>query len=167
MLNNFYRKVLYLTSSVLSNENSETSIDKACSHLLDKPLDCTIEVMEKFIPWLLAELEKRSWRPADLAHRAGLSTGSLSNVLSGNRKAGPDICKAIARACNEPPEKVFRLAGLLPPLPGEEDELLNEVTETFKRLSPEMRREVLAYALWQLGRQQPDSSAPPDTGGDA
>ena len=110
--------------------------------------------MEKFIPWLLEELHKRSWRPADLAHRAGLSTGSLSNVLSGNRRAGPDICNAVARALDEPPEKVFRLAGLLPELPGPDDELINEVTETFKRLTPEKRREVLEYAMWQLRRQQ-------------
>ena len=110
--------------------------------------------MEKFIPWLLEELHKRSWRPADLAHRAGLSTGSLSNVLSGNRNAGPDICNAVARALGEPEEKVFRLAGLLPPLPAEEDELLNEVTEAFKRLTPEKRREVLEYTKWRLQRQQ-------------
>jgi transcriptional regulator with XRE-family HTH domain len=110
--------------------------------------------MEKFIPWLLEELNKRSWRPADLAHRAGLSTGSLSNVLSGNRNAGPDICNAVARALGEPEEKVFRLAGLLPPLPAEEDELLNEITETFKRLTRENRREVLEYTIWQLQRQQ-------------
>ena len=74
--------------------------------------------------------------------------------MSGNRRAGPDICKAVAQALGEPPEKVFRLAGLLPPLPGEEDELINEVTETFKRLTPEKRREVLEYAIWQLQRQQ-------------
>ena len=110
--------------------------------------------MEKFIPWLLEELNKRSWRPADLAHRAGLSTGSLSNVLSGNRNAGPDICNAVARALGEPPEKVFRLAGLLPPLPGTDDELINEVTETFIRLTPEKRREVLEYTKWHLLRQQ-------------
>ena len=110
--------------------------------------------MDKFIPWLLKELKNRSWRPADLAHRAGLSTGSLSNVLSGNRNAGPDICNAVARALGEPEEKVFRLAGLLPPLPAaEEDELLNEITETFMRLNPEMRREVLDYARWRLQRQ--------------
>lgn len=123
--------------------------------------------MEKFIPWLLEELDKRGWRPADLAHRAGLSTGSLSNVLSGNRKAGPDICNAIARALNEPPEKVFRLAELLPPLPGSEDELLDEVSEAFIRLSPEKRREVLAYTRWQLERQQQALEEPRGTAGDS
>ena len=53
-----------------------------------------------------------------------------------------------------PPEKVFRLAGLLPPLPAAEDELLYELIETFKRLTPEKRREVSDYARWQFQRQQ-------------
>ena len=110
--------------------------------------------MDKFIPWLLTELKNRSWRPADLARRAGLSMGSLSNILNGNRRAGPDLCKAVAQALGEPPEKVFRLAGLLPPLPAAEDELLHELLETFKRLTPEKRREVLDYALWQLRPRQ-------------
>jgi transcriptional regulator with XRE-family HTH domain len=123
--------------------------------------------MEKLVVWIFAELDKRGWRPADLAHRAGLSTGSLSNILSGNRKAGPDVCNAIARAFGEPPEKVFRLAGLLPDLPAPEDELLGEVTEAFKRLSAEKRREVLEYALWQLQRQQQEPEERQRRSGDA
>jgi transcriptional regulator with XRE-family HTH domain len=110
--------------------------------------------MDKFTPWLLTELNNRSWRPADLARRAGLATGSLSNILNGNRRVGPEMCKAIAQALGEPPEKVFRLAGLLPPLPAAEDERLYELIETFKCLTPEKRQEVLDYARWQLQRQQ-------------
>lgn len=123
--------------------------------------------MEKFVAWVVEELDKRNWRPADLAHKAGVSTGSLSNVLKGKRRAGPDICKAIAGAFGAPPEQVFRLAGLLPALPVQEDELLGQVTETYKRLSPEKRREVLEYALWQLQRQQRERAQHPGTSGDA
>jgi transcriptional regulator with XRE-family HTH domain len=123
--------------------------------------------MENLVNWISEELKKRGWKPADLAHRAGLSTGSLSNVLSGNRKAGPDLCNAIARALGEPPEKVFRLAGLLPALPATEDEMLNDITEAFKRLSPEKRREVLEYAWWQLQRQHKEQEERPYTSGDA
>src|SRR5688500_4002745 len=110
--------------------------------------------MDNFTPWLLKELENRSWRPVDLARRAGLSIGSLSNILNGNRRAGPDMCKAIAQALGTPPEKLFRLAGLLPPLPAAEDELLYEMIETFKCLTPEKRQEVSDYTRWQLQRQQ-------------
>jgi hypothetical protein len=48
-----------------------------------------------------------------------------------------------------------------------EDELLNEVTETFKHLSPEKRQQVLDYALWQLQRQQQERAERPHTSGDA
>ena len=110
--------------------------------------------MNKFKPWLLQELKSRSWRRVDFAHRAGLSLASLSDVLNGIYRPGPEMCKAIAQALGTPPEKVFRLAGLLPPLPASEEELLNELLETFQRLTPEQRREALEYALWQLRRQQ-------------
>jgi transcriptional regulator with XRE-family HTH domain len=101
--------------------------------------------MDKFTPWLLQALETRSWRPVDLARRAGLSSGSLANILTGNRGVGPDMCKAIAQALGEPPEK--------PPLPAAEDEQLYEMMETFQRLTAEKRQEVLDYAGWQLRRQ--------------
>ena len=113
--------------------------------------------MDKFKPWLLQELKNRSWRRVDFAHRAGLSMASLSDVLNGIYRPGPDMCKAIAQALGEPPEKLFRLAGLLPPLPEAEDELLYELLETFQRLTPEKRREALDYAGWQRQRQQEET----------
>jgi transcriptional regulator with XRE-family HTH domain len=148
-----------------------TSTDKTVKRqffcLIEANIRGTMLSMEKFVVWVIEELDKRNWRPADLAHKAGVSTGSLSNVLSGKRKAGPDICRAIAQAFGAPPEQVFRLAGLLPELPAQEDELLGQVTETYKRLSPEKRREVLEYALWQLQRQQREREQRHGTSGDA
>jgi transcriptional regulator with XRE-family HTH domain len=134
--------------------------------LLDGIVEGKIITMEALVIWIYEELDKRDWRPADLARKAGLSTGSLSNILKGNRKAGPEVCRAMAEALGEPPEKLFRLAGLLPPLPEPEDGLLNEVTETFQSLSPEKRREVLEYALWQLQRQQREQEEQRRTAGD-
>jgi transcriptional regulator with XRE-family HTH domain len=127
---------------------------KAYYFLAEKPASGENEDMDNFTPWLSQELKNRSWRPADLAHRAGLCTGTLSNIMNGNRGVGPDMCKAIAQALGEPPEKLFRLAGLLPPLSAAEDEQLYELLETFQRLTPEKRQEVLDYARWQLQRQQ-------------
>jgi transcriptional regulator with XRE-family HTH domain len=111
------------------------------------------KIMDKFKPWLLQELKNRSWQRVDFAHRAGLSMASLSDVLNGIYRPGPDMCQAIAQALGEPPEKLFRLAGLLPPLPAAEDEQLYEMMETFQRLTAEKRQEVLDYARWQLRRQ--------------
>lgn len=49
-------------------------------------------------------------------------------VMTEQRNPGPDFCNNIARALNVPPERVFRLAGLLPPViigQEQEQELLN------------------------------------------
>ncbi len=69
--------------------------------------------METFTNWLETELNKRDWRIADLARKAGVDKGSLSRIFSGTRKPGPDICLAIAKALNLSDVMVFRQAGLL------------------------------------------------------
>lgn len=63
-----------------------------------------------------------------------MSHTQVSNVISGNRTITFDFCAAIAKPLGKTPEEVFRLAGLLPPLPaqvesvrglaGEEKELI-------------------------------------------
>ncbi len=103
-----------------------------------------------FNEWIEQELESREWRQADLARVMGSSEGMVSMVLRGERKPGPDFCNGIARAFAVPPETVFRLAGLLPALPEEDDELARQLVEGFKRLPIEKRREVLSYVIWKI-----------------
>jgi transcriptional regulator with XRE-family HTH domain len=79
--------------------------------------------------WILEELSRRDWTPADLAKRADIHQATLSNILNGNRKAGPEICLAIAQALGEKPEKIFRMAGLLPPSHGDMDDLSQDEVE--------------------------------------
>jgi transcriptional regulator with XRE-family HTH domain len=89
--------------------------------------------------WLEEQLKSRDWKPADLTHRAGIGSGTLSNILTGTRNPGPEVCVALARALNEPPERIFRLAGLLPSDPGvnaEEEEILY----LFRQLRVEQRK---------------------------
>jgi transcriptional regulator with XRE-family HTH domain len=108
--------------------------------------------MESFITWLEAELIERDWRLADLARKANLDTGSISRILSGTRKPGPEVCVAIARALNYPPEVIFRLAGLLPPDPGVDPEE-KEVVHLFRQLGAEQRKLVLeAMRVWAKAR---------------
>lgn len=80
--------------------------------------------MDTFTNWLEEELQKREWKPAYLAHKAGISRGALSNILSGLRRPGHEVLNAIAQALSIPPEIVFRQAGILPEsyLDGNEDE---------------------------------------------
>ena len=71
-------------------------------------------LMTKFTEFMLAEMQENDWTQAGLARKAKLSRGTIANLLSENRKPGPDTCKALAIAFNLPPEMVFRKAGLLP-----------------------------------------------------
>jgi transcriptional regulator with XRE-family HTH domain len=101
-----------------------------------------ILTVDNLINWLEDQLNKRGWRPADLARTANIPDATLSNILNQNRKAGPDVCNAIAKALNEPPEKIFRLAGLLPYLPPAVEEE-REAIVIFRSLPADIRAIVL------------------------
>jgi transcriptional regulator with XRE-family HTH domain len=103
-----------------------------------------------FTEWIEQELESREWRQANLARVMGASEGMVSMVLRGERKPGPDFCNGIAKAFGIPPEEVFRMAGLLPALPEQDDELARQLVESFKLLPIEKRREVLSYTIWKV-----------------
>ena len=63
----------------------------------------------------------------------------------------------MAQALKEPPEKVFRLAGLLPPAPPERDPLIQELLEIARKLDATDRgdrEELLAYARLRYQRAQ-------------
>lgn len=67
----------------------------------------------EFVTWLYKELEKRKWSQSDLARHAGLKRQVVSRLVTGDRNAGADSCKAIAAAFDLPEEIVFRKAGIL------------------------------------------------------
>lgn len=100
----------------------------------------------EFARWLQEQLNDRDWIPADLAKRAGIQGGSLSHIMNGTRKVGPESAVAIARALSLPAETVFRKAGLLPEEKNTEDLSLKEIAEISKGLSPEDRRTLLRIA---------------------
>lgn len=114
-------------------------------------IECKIGCMESLTVWMLEELNRRNWNPADLAKASGMSTGALSNIMNGKRKPGPKTLKAIARALGEPLDKIFRLAGLLLPeaeKSAEEDDLLY----IFRQLSKEQKQIVMSMFRGLQGR---------------
>lgn len=102
-----------------------------------------IFLMETFGDWLLAEIENKGWKQAELARRAHIQDATLSRIITGSRQVGPDVGQSIAQALEVPPEKVFRKAGLLPSRsPREED--IDEALWILGRLTARMRLTVLA-----------------------
>lgn len=110
--------------------------------------------LDQFTEWLQAELDKRSWLANDLAKRAGLGSGSLSQIMNGYRKPGPDLCRSIAAAMHLPEELVFRQAGLLSP------KTENCVADHAKGLIDLLNKHQLDYVVeviqWRLSLQDDD-----------
>jgi transcriptional regulator with XRE-family HTH domain len=93
--------------------------------------------------WLAKELQQRKWSHNELARQAKVPQSTVSSVISGNRKAGADFCVKVAQALNESPEKLLRLAGILPP--ASEDATLQELIDLARSLPPGQRKEALRY----------------------
>lgn len=114
----------------------------------------------KLVEWIEGQLRQRDWRPADLARAAGVRDSTISRVLNGNAKAGPELCNAIAGALGVSPVEVFRIAELLPPSAGKADELSQdeaEWLEVYRSLDPDQRKTIFGVvAGWRdrlLGRR--------------
>lgn len=123
------------------------NIQTNANHLRGKFL--TVDKSE-FSGWLQEELNKRGWKAADLARAAGFSDATISNVINEIRNAGPDLCRGIAKALGEPEEKVFRLAGLLSPLTGPQEQVsFGELYDLWKHLNPGDRQVLREWATFR------------------
>ncbi len=103
-----------------------------------------------FADWLQRELNKREWSHAELARRSGVQTSQISRVINRSRRAGPDLCIAIAGGLELPREEVFRARGWLEYLPETSELKLSpetvRVAVHIESLSPPLRRAVLKTA---------------------
>jgi transcriptional regulator with XRE-family HTH domain len=102
-----------------------------------------------FSTWLQSELDSRGWSQSDLARASQTSPGTISNLITGLRQPGDDLCRAIASAFKMPQWRVFLFAGLLTEPPVSKNEL-DSTTEHFinrvMALPPEKRERVLALS---------------------
>ncbi len=100
--------------------------------------------------WLARQIEERSWSARELARRADVSHTPVVRAVSGQSVPSPEICIAVARALEVPPEVVLRMAGHLPAVPAEvEDE--REVIGLYRRLDGPVRRSILETMRSLLG----------------
>jgi len=94
---------------------------------------------------IIEEIDKRGWSIRELAKRANLAHGTINSVLAQKSKPGVIFCTGIARALREPPERIFRLAGLLPPvIIGQERE--KELLDLFHNLDVSDQNRVIGIA---------------------
>ncbi|GAP11783.1 predicted transcriptional regulators [Bellilinea caldifistulae] len=117
-----------------------------------------------FSEWLLNQLNSRGWTQAELARRAGVSRTAISDVISDKHSAGFELCLAISRALNLPPETVFRAAGLLPPV-SPAIALSEEVMYLLQKLPVEEQERFLALLRFEVERQakKPPTKPPKKT----
>jgi len=92
--------------------------------------------------WLNEQIQDRGWTQNELARRVGITSGGMSQIMTRKILPSSDFCVAVAQALGVPPEQVFRLAGLLPQLPNQDDPTLPKLIELINRLSP-ARRQIL------------------------
>jgi len=106
-----------------------------------------------FGTWLIAQMDDRGWNNSDLARRAGLAPSTISTVVNGQKRPGPEFCTGVAVALDLPPVIVFRKAGLLPPADPETEER-REAQYLFSQLIDEDQTTVLTIMRALLGRKR-------------
>jgi len=115
-----------------------------------------LDRMNTLSDWLATQLETRGWSQRELSRRSGISPTQISDIISGKANPGADSSIAIARALGEPPEKLLRLAGILPALPPAVPEE-REALAILRTLGAQAR----AYALAILRALRGDRPPPP------
>ena len=94
--------------------------------------------MSEYVKWVRGELRARGWSSSELARRSGLSSSAISIVLTEQQRPGLQFCLGVARALDEPPEKLLRLAGFLP-IRAAYDERIDEILHCYDRMKPQAR----------------------------
>jgi transcriptional regulator with XRE-family HTH domain len=84
-----------------------------------------------------------------------VSQGAIAHIIAGRRNAGPEMCEGIARAFKLPPEKVFRLAGLLPPA-RDENPSDEELQHLFDQLSVTEQEDILSWIRLKVEKNKGD-----------
>lgn len=88
--------------------------------------------------WLQAELHSRDWSQSELARVSGLHRAIISKIILQGSDPTPETLEAIAKAFKIPPEQVYRIAGILPPIP-DEDPWIKEQEYKLRMISPKNR----------------------------
>lgn len=100
-----------------------------------------------FVDWLDAEVEAGRLSQADIANTGLVSRSAVSLLFSRTTKSlSFEMCEAIAVATKLPLEEIYRKAGLLPPVPTDNDEMDKRILHLIKQL-PASEKEKYAKRL--------------------
>jgi len=110
-----------------------------------------MNIMERALAEYIIEARRvKGWGQRELARRAGISGGTISNLESGATQPTNNTIVRIALAMNEDPQHLLRLAGHLPAAPPVTD-LGEAVCQTFRMLSVEQQRAVARIVFDMAG----------------
>lgn len=98
---------------------------------------------EDFGTWLKEALKDKGWSQRHLAERIGMGQSAISKTISGKTKPTAELVIRIANAMGESPERLLRMAEILPQV--YEDETSVEITEIVQGLSKPKRKQVLDF----------------------
>ena len=109
--------------------------------------------MNRFADWLNEYLrtEKDGWTQTRVARQGGISTGSMSMVMTGLIAPTFDFCAKVARALNLPPTLVMQKAGLLGP--PNRSPTFHELVTMLEDSSIEEQADILDYAHYRQSRR--------------
>jgi transcriptional regulator with XRE-family HTH domain len=98
-----------------------------------------------FTEWLETELLKVDMTKKELSRRIGYSSALVYQIAMGDRTPNAEFMIACATALHADPVSVLRLAGILPPAPGDTDDAwLSEAWALIQQTPAEARRWVMA-----------------------
>ena len=112
--------------------------------------------------WLRQTRESKHLSQRDLAKLAGISQSSIQSIEARHHVPKASVLVALAKALGESPEKVLRLAEVLPRNPGKRDPYF-ETLEILWELTPDWKKRdiviQLRAALEEQEREQSERMA--------
>ena len=104
--------------------------------------------MSALAEWLTEQLERRHLSQRALAAYSGISVATVNSLLKGTYKPSSRTLEKLAHHFNEPREKIYQLAGLLPP-ESELNVVEEEALYLFRQLgSVEQKRILQSMRAW-------------------
>lgn len=113
---------------------------------------------DQFRQWLTSEMKRRRFSQGALAREIGMSRPFVTRVLNGEKQPSVEFCIKVAGALGEAPERLLRLAGILPRSEVDnlvKDELSAEILDLLQHMPKEQRQQILDYVRF-LYQQRSD-----------